>query len=1061
MRVTVRVTMAGSESVGLLESGEAANIDAEEKHAVLTSVVQPHDHPKNIAKGEDEETGCVESCLNCLRSIRDLLLHPPSIVEFALKIAVAWVLYSLAICFCLLLLLTAMPGRLLASRSSQIGQIHGVRNLMIDLTSCNLVVSSVAGRGANIIDSSLSPMFSDSSAHVTLTDGGGCLIVTCTGPSSQQGYMTSAHLELGQDVELNDTSVQIETASRSSLILLQANYGNKLKIKGIAAVIMLESVVVPEMELHIGSGLLDIRDSQISHGDLTVGSATVSIQTMSSVSTQLHVSVPNGVERKLAHHALCLSDVEEQPKQTNNGMVYELGGNKSHSVLKVVRGRDGKMGQLFFSRGVGMGARDDTNTLDTTEGSGFSVEAEFTSWAQTIIGAQSAALLRLHVVGPGLDNKIGAPTAKADWVYSSVGDPFVWHSMSHWLISTAGIWGPPVARGQIVLTSGQCIKQNMEFTVEAKCERQIKTEEVHSASLRSVHAALWQALPPHWTAANKSKAELYLVQAKQEVSGFVYNSIVDSGKVTKFSPPQTAGSGMLESQVSLVANSHDDLMFPRDYVFAWTFLLIVILMPISTYMIFDRWFKLENYKLGQMKIEHLRRRLNAMHQAKEAVVKSDACPACNNTYAEDSLFCRRCGVKRLIPAPAATPAPEHVAADETCPSCDNAYLDDSLFCRRCGQKRAVTYERAAAAAGEALLRPEVRRLVTEALHPFAIMDSIVLGRLPDTSKVDGLWPAVEIVLFHFSVIIMLCFPLLFFAYLRTSISLDKHSACSTIDMIQFTCQEDSNALLPMVVIGFVISILVFMMNLSIVVYWARHIDNMAQPGTRLSANEKWLLRLRAAPLVKCIFWLLTSLLVASTSVYVVAFVCYIILGALVEPSYLVPILMGVVSVGYVVLQTYTQLQQVAGTLEAQFRDVVANISSGTKDKANLIAVTEEALHELGFSQPQIVFITVLAFIKFVAFVLFILIGVAMFMDTSSLIPALLSSGLVLVTAQAQLASGNYGSMTGLGSLDTLVSKLNTIQEEAATALVTGTNLSSPEREQRIKVLQALSAGTSQ
>eukprot|EP00930_Biecheleria_cincta_P082057 TRINITY_DN7160_c0_g1_i1.p1 TRINITY_DN7160_c0_g1~~TRINITY_DN7160_c0_g1_i1.p1 ORF type:complete len:1507 (+),score=307.56 TRINITY_DN7160_c0_g1_i1:33-4523(+) len=68
-----------------------------------------------------------------------------------------------------------------------------------------------------------------------------------------------------------------------------------------------------------------------------------------------------------------------------------------------------------------------------------------------------------------------------------------------------------------------------------------------------------------------------------------------------------------------------------------------------------------------------------------------ACPACNNVYMADSVFCRHCGRKRdaeavvpITPRAANSASPQGSAQ---CLTCGNVFLADSVFCRKCGNKR--------------------------------------------------------------------------------------------------------------------------------------------------------------------------------------------------------------------------------------------------------------------------------------------------------------------------------------------------------------------------------------
>eukprot|EP00438_Fugacium_kawagutii_P020644 Skav223027 [mRNA] locus=scaffold1422:311315:317909:+ [translate_table: standard] len=69
----------------------------------------------------------------------------------------------------------------------------------------------------------------------------------------------------------------------------------------------------------------------------------------------------------------------------------------------------------------------------------------------------------------------------------------------------------------------------------------------------------------------------------------------------------------------------------------------------------------------------------AIHGSPGSEAVEQRCIKCGNTYAADSIFCRRCGHKR-------TEVPDK--SEGACARCGNPYADaDSQFCRRCGYQR--------------------------------------------------------------------------------------------------------------------------------------------------------------------------------------------------------------------------------------------------------------------------------------------------------------------------------------------------------------------------------------
>lgn len=81
------------------------------------------------------------------------------------------------------------------------------------------------------------------------------------------------------------------------------------------------------------------------------------------------------------------------------------------------------------------------------------------------------------------------------------------------------------------------------------------------------------------------------------------------------------------------------------------------------------------------------------------------CTNCANIFAEDSVFCRKCGHARY-----AEPVYAEPVSMGSCTNCGNTYAEDSVFCRTCGLSRQGVFAKCVTEAPQAMPSPVVSEL---------------------------------------------------------------------------------------------------------------------------------------------------------------------------------------------------------------------------------------------------------------------------------------------------------------------------------------------------------------
>ena len=211
------------------------------------------------------------------------LLDPPAAHELAFKVVLSGLLY-VGLVAALAYALAGVHG----DAPSQSVTTYGPRELLVELAGCALEVARVPGSTARLTDSSLECRWGPCE-HISLRDTGGALVAQCLGPSERRGFQTLARLELGEDLDIRRSAVRVRSAARSSLLLGDTRYGDRLSIRGANALVQIDSANVSHLDVLLGSGLVDIRDSEFVSASINVTSAAVSARLLPESSTRLRV----------------------------------------------------------------------------------------------------------------------------------------------------------------------------------------------------------------------------------------------------------------------------------------------------------------------------------------------------------------------------------------------------------------------------------------------------------------------------------------------------------------------------------------------------------------------------------------------------------------------------------------------------------------------------------------------------------------------------------------------------------------------------------------------------
>eukprot|EP00930_Biecheleria_cincta_P084899 TRINITY_DN74324_c0_g1_i1.p1 TRINITY_DN74324_c0_g1~~TRINITY_DN74324_c0_g1_i1.p1 ORF type:complete len:1144 (-),score=137.88 TRINITY_DN74324_c0_g1_i1:220-3618(-) len=981
------------------------------------------------ARATEEHSGALRSALHKAAFlpkraslVTTSVLNPPLIVELTLKILLAACLYIAAIVFAGIELSTTLSDEVILSKTLS---ATGQRQLKIEATACIVSVSSVSGSEVRITDTSLIPfaVTFNVDSHVNAGDNGNCLVLSCSGPHSTLGYLTTAHIEIGESSDISQTTVEFKTTSRSSVFLKPSAYGDKMKILAQSGIVQLESLSLQHLEISMDSGLVDLRHMNVPNATLSLGAAALSVKLPEEVGTRVEL---NGISAAHVGQGLCLSDTTHIPSDkgcnaTGYGFstCFEFGGPNISAKLTLIRTAT-TFGQTFITRGVSQLVRSEANTFDTTGNSGFAAEAYFATWA-TQMRNSGMQILRVRTVAPGFDDAQGAVTVRGEWLYSQHGDVYMWHPLPLFWLATFSLWSPKVAREHIIMSTARCRANSIVAQAAETCSL---TGTIEGRNLTpdtgAEHAALWNALPTSMRTRNESGAELYHVR-NGEPSTQARMSLLRNlaeGVVSKFKVE------VADSLVSLVSEGDPGkFMQPRDEVFVAMGTIVIVLAPILFCILAIRFYQHERdviilseggrlwpflWKAEVEKHELIRSASSPAHGAVQAGMSSADLKAGDQALAFDT------GSKIAVGSAPAARSPEAGSGGDSLSVPPPGTVEEVGACEVIQGTVRATVEQISQEVQELTriettrareqIEKRAHRLISKLTHLFTVIDMAILARLPSESKKDGLLAALALAFSHFFIVLCFVFPLFAISWIQSHSTVFKQAGCALIDMVSGSCGPTDRGLPAFLNLTVVLS-LSFMLCYSVVEYLSRKIDFLTfgdQPVyTSISVHRRRLLRIRASPIFRGVFWVLVVILLLGTSTSAVGFILYTAIAACVAPDYMIPVLLAIVALVFVAGTTYANLIEMRNALKQRLEKF--------GDDGNRLLLREEeiedVLREMGFTSAQILLITFLWCVVFVAVVTFILLGCMLFMDSSSLIPTIVSSGMMIISGFAAVKNG--------------------------------------------------------
>lgn len=141
-----------------------------------------------------------------------------------------------------------------------------------------------------------------------------------------------------------------------------------------------------------------------------------------------------------------------------------------------------------------------------------------------------------------------------------------------------------------------------------------------------------------------------------------------------------------------------------------------------------------------------------------------------------------------------------------------------------------------------------------------------------------------------------------------------------------------------------------------------------------------------------------SILLYLTLILMMLFVMFVVLGACIEPQRMLPILLAVVSLGVLARQAWERLN----ALHEFHRNALRSAFGAERLSGSGVTSVDDriagVLREAGFSPAHAALFTLLILVSAGVFFAFTLLGCFFFLDVNSIVPSLVSSGIVLSSA---------------------------------------------------------------
>ena len=1056
----------------------------------------------NLSQEDPPESQKPSWLPKCLESAHDVITSPPVWLELGLKMLITLVLFGGAIAgFVIALVLVNSPGFDATSPWTQVvPNATGVSQVQLTLSGCDLAVGFRAGSsGIVLTDTSLQHrwLFSQnlsSRLSITYTPVTGCgepgITVRCDGPSAEAGIPQTAYLEIGTDLAIDSLVASIGPA-RSSLRVRDTPPLRSVSVSASAtAIVGLEDASIDTLTVVMIDGLLELNNVSLtspSTADLGVGALSAQLPPLATT----RLVFPSTAYASGTSDGLCLSDAARGPPQLSSadgsvlfaplsaGDISAAGATVAAQQLTLTYATGA--GPFHVSRALPFGERVASNTYDASGGTArYTLEPAVNAWAETMRNSAGMQLIRMRLIGPGLPVAVGGAEGGAEggeWLYSLHNRFYLWHMPAILWLSTAALFAPKIARHELLLKTTQCLAPNAATaasTTAAASTAATSTDANCAATsaagttsggvlgadaLGQLHAMIIESVP---TFSVNASAAIYFIAPQTGTPGMGLIPFFAPERVTSFAVSDLVDSAVAY-QVS-ATRTGEDLLDVHAVVFIAMGYLLRLIIPLLATIIVARIY----------------------HQERDEIIAAEG-PHLWPRLARFSLT--------------------HIPGVESATSTTSATATATAAAAPSATSASTTIDGAAASAepaddGVQIMEFKALHVLRESTLFFVVVDTVINQNYARRFTVDGLLSASRNATMHFAIVALLCVPLTLVALLQMHSVINQQLGCSVASSVwrgRAACQVDGwLGQLPNICFVVCLAFVSFMLLYALVDELERYVDilfpppieqdaasteeapstadDAEQPSTSngaaaatpaaaaasalhrragVSSARRLLVRLRSHWAFTCTFGALFYVVIYTTCFFATCFGIAVMIAATVEPTRMLPVLLALIGSVVLAHTTFQNLKRVQTERIAALRTTVTQTMSQTVGSLRgasggvryADALIAETLRSAGFSTGQIAIFTVIIMLAGGACFAYVVLGCFFFMDANSIIPALVSSVVVISSSLVALQRAQGGTSadseqninaltTALtSSLTNIQTSVSNLQDVSSTALV--------------------------
>ncbi|CAK9106999.1 unnamed protein product [Durusdinium trenchii] len=357
-------------------------------------------------------------------------------------------------------------------------------------------------------------------------------IIGCAGPSNEEGDFETLQVEIGPDIVIGAVDVSFESEG-GAVRAKGVEVRDKFSARGRVGIVQLDGDNSSEVEIQLDVGYVGLVNSQFERATLIFGEEVDVYFWQYSSQQGVQVTIDT-TESENATGGLCVSDNTTTPvlSQDVEGDAHFTLGVPPYRHINVTR-KNGN-NAMIFSHGVWISDRNCLNSFDTF-GSAFNpaptLGEGFKEWAKQAYDA-GMEIMNLWLVGATLGQDAQSIDSTGSWVFTTTGSGLIWFPMRSWKIFTLGIMEPRAVRGMALVRDKTCLS-NYAKLVQGKpgCRPSQISEQAVISDLKQTSAmAIRKSLPLQLNLTNAPNSRIYYVQ-DVPVQAFGWPSIAD-GRVS-------------------------------------------------------------------------------------------------------------------------------------------------------------------------------------------------------------------------------------------------------------------------------------------------------------------------------------------------------------------------------------------------------------------------------------------------------------------------------------------------------------------------------------------------